>query len=428
MPVVRFKRTHRTPTGTVPHTGTILFEPTNYAVVTGAPNETVSTKPFSMNLDASGVAQPTLAETTTQWVWKVTEWLDDLMARTYYVKVPASASTIDDDTLIRVDPKDFQVAVPGSTIETRLSNLESGGVGGGGAVSSVNAKTGDVVLSATDVGAAPASHTHPANQISDSTPVGRAVVTAADAAGARAAIGAGTSDLALGTTGTTAAAGNHTHNASDVNAGTFAVARLGSGVAAAGKYVDGGTGAWTALPSGGMPAMPVGASGTKEIINPGVGATFSIGDAAATPLWQYYMPSARTYSSITVEITTAGAAGSTLQFGYYTLSGTTFTLTVLGTVAADSTGQKTITGPFTIPAGPLWWTLKPSTTGMSYRGVTGAPLGTIGPMPNYSASMEKTFGMAIRGKNGTPASFLTTEMQQWILDTWPVPAMIGTLA
>lgn len=36
----------------------------------------------------------------------------------------------------------------------------------------------------------PSSHTHPANQISDSTTVGRAVVTAADAAAARSAIGA----------------------------------------------------------------------------------------------------------------------------------------------------------------------------------------------------------------------------------------------
>lgn len=48
----------------------------------------------------------------------------------------------------------------------------------------------------------------PASTISDSTAVGRAVLTAADALAARTAIGAGTSSLALGTTGTTAAAGN----------------------------------------------------------------------------------------------------------------------------------------------------------------------------------------------------------------------------
>lgn len=44
--------------------------------------------------------------------------------------------------------------------------------------------------------------------ITDSTAVGRSVLTAADAAAARTAIGAGTSNLALGTTGTTALAGN----------------------------------------------------------------------------------------------------------------------------------------------------------------------------------------------------------------------------
>jgi hypothetical protein len=47
-----------------------------------------------------------------------------------------------------------------------------------------------------------------ASQISDSTAVGRNVLTAADAGAARTAIGAGTSSLALGTTGATALAGD----------------------------------------------------------------------------------------------------------------------------------------------------------------------------------------------------------------------------
>jgi len=58
---------------------------------------------------------------------------------------------------------------------------------------------------------APAAHTHASTDISDATAVGLDVLTAEDAATARAAIGAGTSDLELGTSGTTAAAGNHTH-------------------------------------------------------------------------------------------------------------------------------------------------------------------------------------------------------------------------
>lgn len=76
------------------------------------------------------------------------------------------------------------------------------------------------------------SHTHTAANINDSTSVGRSVLTAVDAAAARTAIGAGTgsSNLTIGTTGTTAAAGNdsrlsdartplaHTHGVADLTA------------------------------------------------------------------------------------------------------------------------------------------------------------------------------------------------------------------
>lgn len=80
--------------------------------------------------------------------------------------------------------------------------------------------------------------------ISDSSAIGRAVLTAATAAEIRAALGAGTSSLALGTTAVTAKAGNwlpawsevtgkpeaftptaHAHSASDINTGTLANAR-----------------------------------------------------------------------------------------------------------------------------------------------------------------------------------------------------------
>lgn len=61
-------------------------------------------------------------------------------------------------------------------------------------VSSVAGRLGAVTLSAVDV--------------TDSTATGRSVLTATDGAAVRTVIGAGTSNLALGTTGTTAAAGN----------------------------------------------------------------------------------------------------------------------------------------------------------------------------------------------------------------------------
>ncbi|MFE4328727.1 hypothetical protein ACFRQM_04510 [Streptomyces sp. NPDC056831] len=64
----------------------------------------------------------------------------------------------------------------------------------------------------------PAAHTHTAAQVSDASATGRTVLTAADAAAARTAIGAGTSSLAIGATAATAAAGNHTHTAVQVTA------------------------------------------------------------------------------------------------------------------------------------------------------------------------------------------------------------------
>lgn len=78
----------------------------------------------------------------------------------------------------------------------------------------------------TDVsGKADTVHTHTASQISDSTATGRSVLTAADAAAARTAIGAGTSNLALGTTGTTAMAGNKTFAFTEIT-GTVSTAQL----------------------------------------------------------------------------------------------------------------------------------------------------------------------------------------------------------
>ncbi|HHA2676624.1 TPA: head fiber protein [Stenotrophomonas maltophilia] len=65
-----------------------------------------------------------------------------------------------------------------------------------------------------------------ADNITDASPVGKQVLTAADQAAARTALGAGTgtSNLTIGTTAATAAAGNHTHAAA-----TTAAAGLMSG-------------------------------------------------------------------------------------------------------------------------------------------------------------------------------------------------------
>ena len=78
--------------------------------------------------------------------------------------------------------------------------------GTGGAVDSVAGRTGAVVLSADD--------------LTDATTTGKAVVRAASASAARTAIGAGTSSLALGTTSSTAKAGDYQPTAANISDAT----------------------------------------------------------------------------------------------------------------------------------------------------------------------------------------------------------------
>jgi hypothetical protein len=90
------------------------------------------------------------------------------------------------------------------------------------AVDAAAARTaiGAVVIGTTGTTAAAGDHTHLAIGITDSTATGRSVLTAASAAAARTAIGAGTSDLVIGTTSTTAKAGNYQPTAANISDST----------------------------------------------------------------------------------------------------------------------------------------------------------------------------------------------------------------
>jgi hypothetical protein len=88
-----------------------------------------------------------------------------------------------------------------------LSNVDN--------TSDANKPISTAVQTAID-GKASSVHTHTASSISDSTATGRSVLTATDASAARTAIGAGTSNLTIGTTGTTAKAGDYVPTKADV--------------------------------------------------------------------------------------------------------------------------------------------------------------------------------------------------------------------
>lgn len=114
----------------------------------------------------------------------------------------------------------------GTTGQALVKNSDADGdagwitLSGGGGGTVLTSYSQIIALPGYPTTFAPAPHSHTATAISDASAVGRAVMTAADAQAARAAIGAGTgngtSNLTLGTSGTQAAPGNHTHSASAI--------------------------------------------------------------------------------------------------------------------------------------------------------------------------------------------------------------------
>jgi len=154
-------------------------------------------------------------------------------------------------------------------------------------------------------------------QIIDTTTVGRAVMTAADAAAARTAIGAGTSSFsgaysalsgipstfapsahktshatggsdALTAADIGAAATSHTHAASDITSGTIATARLASGTANSTTYLRGDQ-TWASV-SAGISTLNTLTDATQTFATGTTGTDFAISSAAG--VHTFNLPSA----------------------------------------------------------------------------------------------------------------------------------------
>ena len=186
------------------------------------------------------------------------------------------------------------------------------------------------------------------------------IAAGATAADARTAIGAGTSNLAIGTTGTTAAAGNRQASETAIGMVELATtaeattgtdtqravtpaglkagldtkaaashahtpAQIGTGTPAAGTYVDGGTGAWTPLPAGGGggsvdAGIPVPNGGTSHYYAPG----WQFGNTWGTyslvyQVWRFvpwFLDTARTLVALGVNLSTA-VTGAKMRIGVY---------------------------------------------------------------------------------------------------------------
>lgn len=199
-------------------------------------------------------------------------------------------------------------------------------------VSSVAGRTGAVTLSTADV--------------TDMTTVGKNVAKATDAAAARTAIGAGTSSLVIGTSGTTAKAGDYQPAAANISdSGVTGRALVQASTAAAARTAIGLSSDHMCPLTPGQYFRPLAGTLSTPVqipsANKAIGARMLVGRTC-------------TITSLACKVTTAGSTGAVLRMGVYRLPSGSDTATLVGdfgTIAATSTGVKVITGTAAVTAG-----------------------------------------------------------------------------
>ena len=127
---------------------------------------------------------------------------------------------------LEIDPGEVELGVADLTDSTAIGVDLVTAASAADARTAIGAGTSNLALGTT-AGTALEGNYVPelgAGDLTDATAIGVDLITAADAGAARTAIGAGTSSLVLGSGGTQAAAGNHVHAASTVS--TTAIATI----------------------------------------------------------------------------------------------------------------------------------------------------------------------------------------------------------
>jgi len=220
--------------------------------------------------------------------------------------------------------------------------------------SALGAGTSDLALGTTSTTALAGNYAPTSTSISDSTSIGRSLLTSASAAAARSIIGAGTSNLALGTTSSTALAGNYAPTSASITDSTSlgrslltavdaAAARTLLGVSTGGSSSVASTDITDATATGRSLLTAISAAAARSAIGAGTG-TYSLPGGG--------IPSSDMASAVQTALAAAGTALQSVNAAAITDS-TTVGRTILTATDAATARTALGAGTYTRPGGGI---------------------------------------------------------------------------